>query len=216
MAYAFFDNLGDILFIYNGNVLGDQVLGNAHLDFVIVDDHVNPDDYWIPDVNNPGAALLPECPGLFHAFDYVVREWVVPVNAMAVAAEQRIRAMQDEIFSLQREPVTSVKSDDLSATSLYFATDHFRALLANPERIGVDGSGGVMFWGADGYVHTVGIGWFDGYNPLVAIYKRDSLLDAQLFNARLAVLALVDDANATVMDIVNYDPGFTLPTYPYD
>lgn len=130
------------------------------------------------------------------------------------AFDQRLKELQEQIRNLSREPVIS-ESSDSPALALYYATDGFREKLKNPESLGVDSMGGVRFWGADGYEHTVGIGWFDIYNPLVSIFDRDRLLDTQLYEARQALLTLLADSGADVDDILTYDPGFTLPVYPY-
>lgn len=130
------------------------------------------------------------------------------------AFDRRLTELQEEIRLLSRQPIQSYDDDGVTIVS-YYATDNFRDKLKYPESIGVDGMGGVRFWGSDGLVHTVGIGWFDLYNPLYNILLRDKLLDTQLYDARAELLALLADSGATVDSILNYSPGFTLPSYPY-
>lgn len=211
--YSYFDDSGRFVIVYSGaNPLGMDAVYPL---LTRISGAYSADAYFVADVDSPTATLLPTRPSSKHVFNYLTHVWELPSGAKQTAADEKIRQLQDTIYSMQREPVTALRSDSLTLTSLYFATDHFRSMLANPERIGVDGMGGVRFWGADGYEHTVGITWFDNFNPLGDIYLRDKLLDTQLYDARAAVLALVADTEATVSDIFDYDPGFTMPSYPY-
>lgn len=138
----------------------------------------------------------------------------VDVMTKQQAFDRRFIELQDEIRLLSRQPIQSVDDDGTTVVS-YYATDNFRDKLKYPESIGVDGMGGVRFWGSDGIEHTVGIGWFDLYSPLINILKRDKLLDAQLYDARAELLALLADSGVGADDILEYSPGFTIPGYPY-
>jgi hypothetical protein len=203
MAYAFFDSFGDIKFTYDGPNLSGQSQNNINLDFILVDEVIDANAYWIPDVNNALPELLPVKPSKYHRFDYVLRAWVLPSSALDTAKNKAIKAIEQYVDDLHNSTITYdsklLDADPVARENINGKINQLKA------EVDLSLSSSNLFWkDADNVVHSwssaaVYLEWLQGL--VIAIASRRTNLYAQVWQAKADVAALTDIADVLAFDV---------------
>lgn len=201
--YAFFDNLGDIKFTYDGPNLSGQVFHHSEYDFLVVDDAVSADTHWVPDVNHPSVAALSARPSIYHRFDYAQRAWVLTPIALDTAKNKVIKAIEQYADDLHNAPIAydskSLDADPVARENISGKVNQLKA------EIDLSISSANLFWkDADNVVHswtsaTVYSEWLQGL--VIAIASRRTNLYALVWQAKADVAALTDIADVLAFDV---------------
>lgn len=179
---------------------------------------------WYIDVTGtPTLASKGTQPTPFHVWNYTTSAWELPSGSKEAAFEQLRTEYTATVLGMKYSPIEAYSSDSYLTTNIYYADTEWRYRYANPGTMARSGyeldTGSIVFLGADGVYHYVGIGWFTADVPgdmVRSIRIRDQLLDNQLIIALLALQDIVDDPLGTVQDLLDYVPSFVMPEHPYE
>jgi len=201
--FIFWNNTGNILFKYAGTNVSGQVQHNLDLDFMVVGDDIDIDQYYIPDINSPTLTSLTASPSIYHQFDYAQGTWVLPNAAMDSAKLAVFRAIEQYADSIHAAPSAyDSKLLDADAVARENISCKVNQLKAD---IDLSITSTNLFWkDADNVVHswsssTVYLDWLQGL--VIAIASRRTNLYAAVWQAKADVAALTDIADVLAFDV---------------
>jgi len=165
-------------------------------------DVIEPDQYYIPDINNPVKTLLTGRPSDYHQYDYVNKQWVITNEQLALAQQDKKTLIINKINELRFSNIPyDGKNLDADVTAQTNISGKI-AQIQNEIALSVP-STDLVWKDADNIVHTwisvnAYLEWLQGLQ--IAIANRTSALYQTAWTGKAAV-----DAFTTVQEVIDYD-----------
>jgi len=165
-------------------------------------DVIEPDQYYIPDINNPVKTLLTGRPSDYHQYDYVNKQWVILDEYLDTSKIDKKNEINNTMNKLRFAIIVyDGKNLDVDVTAQTNISGKI-AQIQNEIALSVP-STDLVWKDADNVVHTwisvnAYLEWLQGLQ--IAIAHRTSALYQTIWTGKAAV-----DALSNVQEVIDYD-----------